>query len=86
MTSSTLLRRIELLEHAVTTPRRPKLVFCWTRKLGEKIQHALGPEYTTVTIRGVTGCSNDDELEAKIREDPVEAERLDRLLAGIPPE
>jgi hypothetical protein len=86
MTSSALVRRIELLEHAVTAQRHPKFVFCWTKKLGDRIQHALGPEYTPVTIRGITGCSNDDEIEAKIREDPVESERLDKLLAGIPPD
>jgi hypothetical protein len=85
MTSSALVRRIELLEHAVTAQRHPKLVFCWTKKLGERIQHALGPGYTAVTIRGITGCADDDAMEALIRQDVVEAERLDRLLAGIPP-
>jgi hypothetical protein len=86
MTSSALIRRIELLERTVTTPRRPKLVFCWTKTLGERIQHALGPEYTPVSIRGIAGCSNDQEIEALVRENPVEAERLDRLLQGIPPD
>jgi hypothetical protein len=87
MTSSALIRRIELLEHAVTTPRRPKLVFCWTRKLGERIQHALGLEYIPVSIRGIGGVTDDDELEKMIRQDnPAESERLDRLLQGIPPD
>jgi hypothetical protein len=74
------------LEHAVNTPRQPKLIFCWTKKLGERIQHALGAQYTAVTIRGIAGCADDDEVEALIREDPVESERLDKLLAGIPPD
>jgi hypothetical protein len=74
------------LEHAVSTPSKPKLVFCWTRSLGERIQQALGPQYTAVTIQGGVGCANDDEVEALVRENPVEAERLDKLLAGIPPD
>jgi hypothetical protein len=86
MTSSTLLRRIELLEHAVSTPNKPKLVFAWTRSLGERIQQALGPQYVAVSIHGIAGCANDDEVEALVRETPSEAERLDKLLAGIPPD
>jgi hypothetical protein len=86
MTSNAILRRIELLEHAVATPRQPKLIFCWTKTLGERIQHALGPEYTAVSIHGIAGCANDDEVEALVRETPSEAERLDKLLAGIPPD
>jgi hypothetical protein len=82
MTSSAILRRIELLEHAVTTPRRPKLLLCWTKKLADKIQHALGPEYIPVTVT----CKDEDAFEAMIRENPVESERLDKLLAGIPPD
>jgi hypothetical protein len=82
MTSSAILRRIELLEREVSTPRKPKLVLCWTKKLAARIQHALGPTYTLVTIT----CKDEDAFEAMIRESPVESERLDRLLAGIPPE
>ena len=87
MTSNGILRRIELLEHAVNTQRHPKLVFCWTKKLGERIQAALGPDYTPVNIRGIGGVTDDDELEKMIRRDnPAESERLDKLLAGIPPD
>ena len=86
MSSNALLRRVELLERAVSTPNKRKLVFVWTRSLGERIQHALGPQYTTVSIQGIAGCANDDEVEALVRETPSEAERLDRLLAGIPPD
>ena len=86
MTSSAVLRRIELLERAVATPRQPKFVFCWTKKLGDRIQHALGPAYIPVAIHGIAGCADDDEVEALIRQDPAEAERLDNLLAGIPPD
>jgi hypothetical protein len=86
MTSSAILRRIELLEKEVASPHKPKLVFCWTRTLGDKIQHALGPRYTAVSIQGITGCANDDEVETLVRETPSESERLDRLIAGIPPD
>jgi hypothetical protein len=86
MTSSAVLRRIELLERAVSTPMKTRFVLCWTSKLAEKIQKALGPGYIPVSIRDVTGCANDDEFEMKLREDPAESERLDNLLAGIPPD
>jgi hypothetical protein len=87
MTSANVLRRIELLEKAIAAQHSPKLVFVWTARLAEKISEALGPNYQCVTIRGITGCADDDEVEATIRSDnPDEAARLDRLLAGIPPE
>jgi hypothetical protein len=86
MTSNAILRRIELLEKEIASPHKPKLVFCWTRTLGDKIQHALGPQYVAVSIRGIAGCANDDEVEALVRETPSESERLDKLLAGIPPD
>jgi hypothetical protein len=86
MTSNAILRRIELLEKEIAAPHRPKLVFCWTKTLGDRVQHALGPRYTAVSIHGIAGCANDDEVEALVRENPIEAERLDRLLAGIPPD
>ena len=83
---SAIEKRLEAIEEQLAAYRHPKLVFCWTRQLAERIQAALGPAYTTVNIRGMTGCAGDDEFEALIRQDPIEAERLDRLLAGIPPE
>ena len=86
MTSSAILRRIEFLERAVSTPAKTRLVLCWTKKLGERIQAALGPQYIPVSIRGIAGCADDDEVEALIRQNPAESERLDRLLAGIPPD
>jgi hypothetical protein len=82
MSSNAILRRIELLERAVATQRHPKLVLCWTKKLAEKIQKALGPGYVPVTLR----CADEDAFEAMIRENPEISERLDNLLAGIPPE
>jgi hypothetical protein len=86
MTSSAILRRIELLEKEVASPHKPKLVFCWTKTLGERIQHALGPRYTAVSIQGIAGCADDEEVEALVRKTPSESERLDKLLAGIPPD
>ena len=85
MTSVNLLRRIELLERAVAHESRPELVFCWTRSLAERISRALGPNYEPVCI---TFPDNDAEaaFEAMIRENPDEAARLDRMLAGIPPD
>ena len=82
MTSNAILRRIELLERAVATQRHPKLVLCWTKSLADRIQRALGPGYVPVTIR----CADEDAFEAVMRESPDESERLDKLLAGIPPE
>jgi hypothetical protein len=82
VTSSAILRRIELLEREVATPRKPKLLLCWTKKLVDKIQQALGPSYILVTVT----CKDEDAFEAMIRESPVESERLDKLLAGIPPD
>jgi hypothetical protein len=81
--SSAIIKRLEALEAQMATRRSPTLIFCWTKSLAERIGKAL-PGYTMVSIAGVTGCADDDALEAKLREDPVEAERLDRLLAGIP--
>jgi hypothetical protein len=87
MTAVNVLRRIELLEKAIATQHSPKLVFVWTAHLAERISAALGPNYQCVTISGIAGCADDDEVEAMIRRDnPDEAARLDRLLAGIPPE
>jgi hypothetical protein len=86
VTSNAILRRIELLERAVTEQRHPKFVLCWTNKLAERIQSALGPGYTTISIRGLTGCADDEAFESKLREDPAESERLNNLLAGIPPD
>ena len=82
MTSSAILRRIEFLERAVATPVRTRFVLCWTSQLAEKIQKALGPGYVPVTVR----CADEDAFEAMMRENPVESERLDNLLAGIPPD
>jgi hypothetical protein len=85
MSGSAILRRIEKIEQELAANRHPKLIFVWTKKLADQISKVL-PGYIPVSIQGVTGCADDDALEAKLREDPVEAERLDRLLAGIPPE
>jgi hypothetical protein len=83
--SSAIIKRLETLEAQMATRRSPTLIFCWTKTLADRISKAL-PGYTTVSIHGITGCSDDDAVEALIREDPVESERLDKLLAGIPPD
>jgi hypothetical protein len=82
MTSTAILRRIEFLERAVSTPVKTRLVLCWTSQLAEKIQAALGPAYVPVTVP----CKDEDAFEAMMRENPVESDRLDKLLAGIPPD
>jgi hypothetical protein len=80
---SSIEKRLATLEAELATTRSPKLIFCWTKSLAMRIGKAL-PGYITVSIHGIAGCADDDAMEAKLREDPVEAERLDRLLAGIP--
>jgi hypothetical protein len=82
---SSIEKRLAALEAELATTRTPRLLFCWTKSLADRVGKAL-PGYTTVSIRGVTDCADDDALKAKLRQDPIEAERLDRLLAGIPPE
>ena len=84
MTTS-IEKRLKAIEAQLASPRSPKLLFVWTRSLADRISKVL-PGYIPVSIRGVTNAANDDEFEALIRQDPVEAERLDRLLAGIPPD
>jgi hypothetical protein len=64
------------------TTRSPKLLFVWTKSLADRIAKVL-PGYIPVSIHGITGCSNDDEVEALVRQNPIEAQRLDKLLAGI---
>jgi hypothetical protein len=82
--ANSIEKRLAALEAELATTRSPKLIFCWTKSLADRIAKVLPSNYTTVSIRSVTGCANDDELEAMIRQDPAINERLDRLLAGIP--
>jgi hypothetical protein len=87
MTSS-VLKRIEALEAAVTASRHPKLLFVHTKSLADRIGKVLpaGADYTLVHMRH-RDDESDEAYEASLREDsPTEAARLDRLLAGIPPE
>jgi hypothetical protein len=79
------MKRLEALEAQLATRRSPTLIFCWTKSLAERIGKAL-PGYTTVSIHGITGCANDDEIEALIRQDAHQSERLDKLLAGEIPD
>jgi hypothetical protein len=81
--ASSIEKRLAALEAELATVRSPKLVFCWTESLCDRISKALGPNYIPVSIKGVAGKSG-DELEAMVRSDPIENARLDRLLAGIP--
>jgi hypothetical protein len=81
--TSSVLKRIEILERAVAHKGRPELVFVWTKSLADRISMTLGPNYQCVAIEGITGCANDAEVEALIRRDnPKESSRLDRLLRG----
>jgi hypothetical protein len=81
--ANSIEKRLAALEAELATVRSPKLIFCWTKSLATRISKAL-PGYTMVSIQGITGCSNDDEVEALIRQDKHQSQRLDRLLAGIP--
>jgi hypothetical protein len=83
MGANAILKRLERLEQELAANRHPQLIFCWTKSLADRIGKAL-PGYTTVSIKGITGCSNDDEVEALLRQDKHQSQRLDRLLAGIP--
>jgi hypothetical protein len=85
VSSNAVLRRIEKLEQELAYARQPKLIFCWTKTLADRISKTL-PGYTTVSIHGITGCANDDEIEALIRQDAHQSERLDKLLAGEIPD
>jgi hypothetical protein len=81
---SSIEKRLAALEAELATQRSPKLLFVWTKSLADRISKVL-PGYIPVSIHGITGCADDAEVEALIRQDPHQSERLDRLLAGIPP-
>jgi hypothetical protein len=83
MGANVIPKRLERLEQELAANRHPKLIFCWTRSLADRISKVL-PGYTMGSIAGMTGAADDDQLEAMVRENPIESARLDRLLAGIP--
>jgi hypothetical protein len=85
MTSNAILRRIEKLEQELASNRHPKLLFVWTKSLADRISKVL-PGYIPVSIHGITGCADDDAVEALVRQDAHQSERLDKLLAGIVPD
>jgi hypothetical protein len=82
---SSIEKRLAALEAELATQRSPKLIFVWTKSLADRISKAL-PGYVPVSIHGITGCADDDAVEALIRQDPHQSERLDRLLAGEIPD
>jgi hypothetical protein len=82
--ANSIEKRLAALEAELATQRSPKLIFCWTKSLADRISKVLPHGYTTVSIHGITGCADDDAVEALIRQDKHQSERLDRLLAGIP--
>jgi hypothetical protein len=79
MGANAILKRLERLEQELAANRHPKLIFCWTKSLADRIGKSL-PGYTMVSIQGIAGRADDDAVEALVRENPIEAERLDKLL------
>jgi hypothetical protein len=81
MTSS-VLKRLEAIEKALAARQSPQLVMAWTPSLAARIGPKLPANYQCVCLSFAGGSNAEEAFEAKLRKDPAEAARLDRLLQG----
>lgn len=80
MSNNALIKRLEALERAITC-NAPELIFCWTRSLAERIEPVLLKDRNYRLVHWAMPDA-DGSFEARVRENPKEAARLDALLRG----
>jgi hypothetical protein len=87
MTTSSLEKRLAVVEARLAWRGTPRLVNCWTPSLARRISAALPPAANIHCVAlSFSSVDAEEEFEAGLRADnPQEAAKLDALLRGEVP-